>query len=73
MPGVYNECALYQGISDDVMSECGDVTLIEKNKTDSDLIDGGSVKKGLFAHTGVFKYTNTLGAARTVRKLKRLE
>ena len=56
----------------DMLDYCEPV-FVEKNPTDSNVIDGRAIKKGLFSNTGTYRYTTTIGSAKTVVKLKRLQ
>ena len=50
-----------------------DTYLIEKNKIDGDLVDGAVVPGGIFMNVGTYQYTNTLGAQKTIYRLRRIE
>jgi len=49
------------------------VYFIEKNKVDSDSVDNAFIKEGVFVNIGTYKYTNVLGATRTIYRLKRIQ
>lgn len=46
--------------------------LLQKNTTDSALVDAQRVEDGYFENIGTYQYTSVLGAKKTVLKLKRL-
>jgi len=76
LPGQYNECALYQGIDvEDLACTSWDnrMAFIERNNTDANSVDNFVIKPGLFGNTGTYQYTTTLGARKTVFKIKRLQ
>ena len=57
----------------DVLGDSRFVYLITKNSTDSSLVDGIVIPEGVFMNIGSYSYISTLGARKTVYKLRRIE